>query len=48
MPAVLLALALLAVLGLGIFWFLRANPVDSRALLRPILVLAAASASAAC
>jgi len=26
MPAVLLALALLAALGFGIFWFLRANP----------------------
>ena len=40
MPAVLLALALLAVLGLGIFWFLRASPSTLARLLRPILVVA--------
>ena len=40
MPAVLLALALLAVLGLGIFWFLRANPSAVARILRPIVVLA--------
>jgi DnaJ domain len=39
MPAVLLALALLAVLGLGIFWFLRANPSVIARRLRPVLVL---------
>jgi len=39
MPAVLLALALLAVLGLGIFWFLRANPSSLARALRPIMVL---------
>lgn len=39
MPAVLLALALLAVLGLGIFWFLRANPSVIARRLRPILML---------
>jgi len=39
MPAVLLALALLAVLALGIFWFLRANPSSVVRTLRPILVL---------
>lgn len=39
MPAVLLALALLAVLALGFFWFLRANPSGIARLLRPILVL---------
>lgn len=39
MPAVLLALALLAVLALGIFWFLRANPSSVMRTLRPILVL---------
>lgn len=40
MPAVvLLALALLAVLALGIFWFLRASPSGIARLLRPILVL---------
>src|SRR3954447_6430119 len=39
MPAVLLALALLAVLGLGIFWFLRANPSSLARVLRPIMVL---------
>lgn len=39
MPAVLLALALLAVLGFGIFWFLRANPSSVARRLRPILVL---------
>jgi hypothetical protein len=40
MPAVLLALALLAILGLGVFWFLRANPSAVARALRPILVLA--------
>jgi len=39
MPAVLLALALLAVLGLGIFWFLRSSPSRIARLLRPILAL---------
>jgi hypothetical protein len=36
---VLLALALLAVLGLGIFWFLRANPSALARALRPVMVL---------
>ena len=40
MPVVLLALALLAILGLAIFWFLRANPSAIARILRPILVLA--------
>jgi hypothetical protein len=40
MPAVLLALALLAALGFGIFWFLRANPSGIARLLRPILAVA--------
>lgn len=39
MPAVLLALALLAALGFGIFWFLRANPSAVARRVRPILVL---------
>jgi hypothetical protein len=39
MPAVLLALALLAILGLGIFWFLRANPSAVAQILRPVVVL---------
>jgi hypothetical protein len=39
MPALLLALALLAILGFGIFWFLRANPSSVARTLRPILVL---------
>jgi hypothetical protein len=39
MPAVLLALALLAVLALGIFWFLRANPSSLARTLRPVLAL---------
>lgn len=39
MPAVLLALALLAALGFGIFWFLRANPSSVARRLRPILML---------
>lgn len=39
MPAVLLALALLAALGFGIFWFLRANPSSLARGVRPILVL---------
>jgi len=40
MPALLLALAVLAFLGLGIFWFLRANPSAVARFLRPVLVLA--------
>ena len=40
MPAVLLALAFLAILGLGIFWFLRASPSVVARILRPIVVLA--------
>ena len=40
MPALLLALAVLAILGLGIFWFLRANPSTVARILRPIVVLA--------
>jgi hypothetical protein len=39
MPAVLLALALLAVLALGIFWFQRANPSALARAMRPVLVL---------
>lgn len=39
MPIVLLALALLAALGFGIFWFLRANPSSVARSLRPILML---------
>jgi len=39
MPAVLLALAVLAILGFGIFWFMRANPSAVSRILRPILVL---------
>jgi hypothetical protein len=39
MPAVLLALAILAVLGLGIFWFVRANPSTIARGLRPAMVL---------
>jgi hypothetical protein len=39
MPAVLLALAILAILGLGFFWFLRANPSTVARVLRPVLVL---------
>jgi hypothetical protein len=42
MPAVLLALALLAVLGFGIFWFLRANPSAVAKTMRPVMVLLAA------
>jgi hypothetical protein len=42
MPAVLLALALLAVLGLVVFWFLRASPSTLAGLLRPILLVAGA------
>ena len=38
----LLALALLASLGFGIFWFLRANPSSVARTMRPILVLLAA------
>jgi DnaJ-like protein len=37
MPAVLLALALLAALGFGLFWFLRANPSSIARTLRPLL-----------
>ena len=40
MPVLILALAVLAILGLGIFWFLRANPSALARILRPILVLA--------
>ena len=36
----LLALALLGMLGLGLFWFLRANPSTIARLLRPVLVVA--------
>ena len=39
MLPVLLALALLAALGFGIFWFLRANPSSVARRVRPILVL---------
>jgi DnaJ domain len=39
MLPVLLALALLAALGFGIFWFLRANPSSVARRARPILVL---------
>lgn len=39
MPAVLLALAVVAILGLGVFWFLRANPSVLARILRPILAL---------
>jgi hypothetical protein len=39
MPAVLLALGVLAVLGLAIFWFLRANPSSLARRLRPVMVL---------
>src|SRR3954447_25337187 len=42
MPAVLLALALLAVLGFGIFWFLRANPSAVAKTMRPVMVVLAA------
>ena len=35
----LLALALLAILGFGIFWFLRANPSAVARILRPVVVL---------
>jgi hypothetical protein len=42
MPAVLLALAILAVLGLGIFWFLRANPSTVARWLRPATMVAGA------
>jgi hypothetical protein len=38
---VLLALAVLAVLGLGFFWFLRASPSNIARTLRPLLVLLA-------
>jgi hypothetical protein len=39
MPAVLLAFALLAILGLGLFWFMRANPSGLARRLRLILVV---------
>lgn len=39
MPAVLLALVVLAVLAFGIAWFLRANPSTLARLLRPALVV---------
>jgi hypothetical protein len=39
MAALVLALALLAALGFGIFWFLRANPSSVARTLRPILAL---------
>jgi hypothetical protein len=41
-PAVLLALALLAILGLGIFWFLRASPSAIARSLRPVMMLGGA------
>jgi hypothetical protein len=44
MPAVLVALALLAAVALGIFWFLRANPSTLARLARPILFIAGAIA----
>jgi hypothetical protein len=40
MPLLLVALAVLALIGLGFFWFLRANPSAIVRALRPILVLA--------
>jgi hypothetical protein len=39
MPVILLALALLAALGFGIFWFLRANPSSVARTARPFLAL---------
>jgi hypothetical protein len=39
MPVLLVALAMLALVGLGFFWFLRANPSSIARALRPILVL---------
>ena len=39
MPAVLLALIVLAAVAFGIAWFLRANPSTLARLLRPILVV---------
>ena len=39
MPAVLLALVLLAAIAFGVAWFLRANPSTLARLLRPILVV---------
>jgi DnaJ-like protein len=39
MPVILLALALLAALGFGIFWFLRANPSSLARTARPFLAL---------
>ncbi len=39
MPAILLALVLLAVMAFGVAWFLRANPSSLARLLRPVLVV---------
>jgi hypothetical protein len=39
MPLLLVALAVLALVGLGLFWFLRVNPSAIARALRPILVL---------
>jgi len=43
MPAILLALIVLAAVAFGIAWFLRANPSSLARLLRPILVVLGAS-----
>lgn len=40
MPLLLVALAVLALIGLGFFWFLRANPSAIVRALRPVLVVA--------
>jgi hypothetical protein len=39
MPAIVLALVVLAVMAFGIAWFLRANPSTLARLLRPVLVI---------
>lgn len=39
MPAIILALVVLAVMAFGIAWFLRANPSSLARLLRPVLVV---------
>ena len=39
MPAIVLALVVLAVLAFGVAWFLRANPSTLARLLRPVLVI---------
>jgi len=39
MPAILLALVLLAALALGIAWFIRANPSSLARILRPVLMV---------